>query len=128
VAGLTYNFINPDTQYQNGIDFHIDWGASKFLSKQLHVGLVGYAYQQLTGDSGAGATLGDFRSRVFGIGPQIGYLFPVGNMQGYLNLKGYGEFGGEHRAEGWSLWLTFAISPAEQTAPTPPPTRRMSLK
>ena len=43
-AGFTYNFINPDTQYKNGIDFHFDWGASHFLSKQVFVGLVGYAY------------------------------------------------------------------------------------
>jgi hypothetical protein len=25
VAGFTYNFINPDTQYQCGVDFHLDW-------------------------------------------------------------------------------------------------------
>jgi hypothetical protein len=34
-GGLTYNFINPSTQYQNGIDAHIDWGASQFLTKQF---------------------------------------------------------------------------------------------
>jgi hypothetical protein len=50
VAGFTYNFKNQDTQYQNGIDFHIDWGASQFLSKQVFVGLVGYAYQQVSDD------------------------------------------------------------------------------
>src|ERR1700691_5329947 len=33
VAGLTYNFKNPNTEYQSGIDFHFDWGASHFLSK-----------------------------------------------------------------------------------------------
>lgn len=33
VAGLTYNFKNQDTQYQNGIDFHIDWGASQVSLK-----------------------------------------------------------------------------------------------
>ena len=41
VAGFTYNFKNPDTQYQNGIDFHIDWGASQFLSKQFFVVMMG---------------------------------------------------------------------------------------
>jgi hypothetical protein len=92
----------------------------------VHIGLVGYAYQQLTADSGAGATLGDYKSRVFAVGPQIGYLFPVGDMQGYLNLKGYKEFGAEHRAEGWNVWLTFAISPAEPKAS--PPARRMVTK
>jgi hypothetical protein len=25
VAGFTYNFKNPDTQYRSGIDFHFDW-------------------------------------------------------------------------------------------------------
>ena len=81
------------------------------MTKQVHLGLVGYAYQQITGDSGSGATLGDFKSRVFGIGPQIGFLFPVGDMQGYLNLKVYKEFDAEHRPEGWNAWLTFAVSP-----------------
>ena len=124
VLGFTYNFKNTATQYQNGIDMHFDWGASKFLTKQLHVGLVGYAYQQLTGDSGSGDRLGDFKSRVFGVGPQIGYIFPLGDHQGYLNLKAYKEFAAEHRADGWNAWLTFAISPAA----APPPVRRMATK
>jgi hypothetical protein len=45
VAGLTYNLKDPYTNYQNGIDSHIDLGASKFLSKDFHIGLVGYYYQ-----------------------------------------------------------------------------------
>jgi hypothetical protein len=120
VAGFTYNFINPSTQYQNGINFHLDWAASQFLSKQFFVGAVGYVYQQITGDSGAGATLGPFKSRVFSVGPQLGYLFPVGGMQGVLNLKGYYEFGAQNRPEGWNAWLVFAVSPAAQPAPQPP--------
>jgi hypothetical protein len=127
VAGFTYNFKNPDTQYQNGIDFHFDWGASQFLSKQLFVGLVGYAYQQITDDSGQHPVLGGFRSRVMGVGPQIGFLFPVGDMQGYLNLKGYGEFAAENRPAGWNTWLTFAISPMAPTS-TVAPTRRIVTK
>ena len=43
VGGLTYNFENPDTDYKNGVDFHLDMAASQFLSKQLLVGVVGYA-------------------------------------------------------------------------------------
>ena len=116
VAGLTYNFKNPALQYQNGIDAHLDWGVSHFVSKQMHLGLVGYYYQQITGDSGSGATFGDFKSRVVGAGPQVGFIFPVADMQGYLNLKVYKEFAAEHRPEGWNAWVTFAISPK---APTP---------
>jgi hypothetical protein len=119
VAGFTYNFKNPDTQYQSGIDFHFDWGASHFLSKQVFVGLVGYAYQQITDDFGQPPVLGGFRSRVLGIGPQLGYIFPVADMQGFLGVKGYGEFDAANRPSGWNTWLTFAISEAAPKAVTP---------
>lgn len=122
VLGFTYNFINPSTQYQNGVDLHLDWGASQFLTKQIQVGLVGYLYQEIGCDSGAGDRVGCFQSRVAGIGPQFGYIFPVGDkLQGYLNLKGYGEFAAENRPSGWNVWLTFSLSPA---APTPPTSSR----
>src|SRR4029079_14477476 len=54
VLGATYNFENTAPNYQNGIDLHLDWGASQFLSKQWQVGLVGYAYRQVTPDGGSG--------------------------------------------------------------------------
>ena len=109
VLGLTYNFENPDTDYQNGIDLHLDWGASQFLSEQWHVGLVGYIYYQITGDSGAGAVLGDFKSSVNAIGPQVGYIFKMWEREAYLNLKVYWEFGAENRPEGWNSWLTLVL-------------------
>ncbi len=74
---LTYSFMNDALQYQNGIDFHVDWAASQFVSKSVFIGLAGYYFQQLTADSGPGAVLGDFKGRVLGIGPQVGFLFPV---------------------------------------------------
>jgi hypothetical protein len=126
VAGFTYNFKNPDTQYQSGIDFHFDWGASHFLSKQVFVGLVGYAYQQITDDFGQPPVLGGFRSRVLGIGPQIGYIFPIGDNQAFLGLKAYGEFDAANRPSGWNTWLTFSISEAAPTAVTP--TRHLVTK
>src|SRR5207249_11734604 len=104
VAGFTYNFKNQDTQYQNGIDFHLDWGAAQFLSKQVFVGLVGYVYDQITPDSGCAPILCPFESRVIGIGPQFGYIFPVGTMQGYFNIKVYGEFDNNARPDGWNRW------------------------
>ena len=127
VAGFTYNFKNPSTQVQSGVDFHFDWGASQFLSKQLFVGLVGYAYQQISDDTAPNPLQNGFRSRVLGVGPQIGYLFPINGMQGYLNLKGYGEFDAQNRPSGWNTWLTFSISPAAP-ASTVTPTRRMATK
>lgn len=119
VAGFTYNFRNPNTQYQSGVDFHLDWGVSRFMSKQVFVGFAGYAYQQITSDFGQPAVLGDFRSRVFGIGPQIGYLFPIGDRQGFLGFRGYGEFDAANRPSGWNTWLTFSISSSAPSAAAP---------
>jgi len=123
VGGFTYNFVNPATNYQNGVDFHLDMAASQFLSKQLFIGPVAYIYNQLSADRGSAPILGPIESRVFGVGPQIGYLFPVGTMQGALNLKAYFEFDSHDRASGFNTWLTFSISPAAPSAAAPPPSR-----
>jgi hypothetical protein len=127
VLGFTYNFINPATQYQNGVDMHFDWGASQFLTKQVQVGLVGYTYKEISCDSGSGDRVGCFESQVFGIGPQFGYVFPLSQtLQGYINLKGYAEFGASARPSGWNTWLTFSISPA--APPTVTPTQHLVTK
>lgn len=113
VLGFTYNLLNEHTQYQNGVDAHLDWGFSRFVTKEWQVGWVGYAYRQLSCDSGSGDRVGCFESQVFGIGPQVGHIIPLSdNLQGYLNLKAYKEFASEHRPDGWNVWLTFVISPA----------------
>lgn len=115
VAGLTHNFENKHTDYTNGLDFHADLAASQFLSKQVFVGAVGYVYQQLTPDKGGAAFLGSNESRVFGAGPQVGYIFEAApTVQGLLNLKGYYEFESYRRPEGWNVWATLAFSPAEK--------------
>lgn len=126
VLGFTYNFLNTATQYQNGVDMHFDWGASQFLSKQVLVGLVGYLYKEVGCDSGSGDRVGCFQSQVASIGPQIGFIFPVGDMQGYLDFKAYKEFAAQNRPDGWNAWLTFSISPAAPTSATP--TKRMITK
>jgi hypothetical protein len=118
--------MNDQTQYQNGVDAHLDWAASKFLTEQWQIGVVGYFYDQLSCDTGAGNRVGCFESRVAGVGPQIGYVFPLrDNLQGYLNLKAYGEFDAAHRPDGWNVWLTFAISPSP---PSPSSPRTMTTK
>jgi hypothetical protein len=113
VAGLTYNFINPYTQYQSGVDVHLDWGASRFLTKQLQIGLVGYLYNQASCDGGSGDRVGCFQSRVAGAGGQLGYTIPMGELEGNVNVKAYKEFAAANRPEGWNVWLTYALSPAD---------------
>ena len=117
VTGFTYNLINPSTNYQNGIDWHLDWGASQFLSKQLLVGAVGYFYEQLSPDSGCAAQLCPFESGVIGVGPQIGYIIPLGPVQAYVNAKAYYEFDAHNRPSGWNAWLTLSFSPSAPVNP-----------
>lgn len=108
-AGVTYNFENPKTDYTNGIDFHLDAGMSRFINEKLFVGLVGYAYVQLTPDKGQPLRLGSMESRTFAVGPQIGYNFDFDGVPIYTNLRAYYEFGAKNRTEGGSIFLTVNI-------------------
>ena len=123
VLGFTYNITDQQTQYQNGVDMHFDWGASQFLTKQFQIGLVGYVYDEVGCDSGSGDHVGCFQSRVIGVGPQVGFVIPMGTVQGYLNFKGYKEFDHTARPDGWNTWVTFSLSPAP---PSPSSPRRMA--
>jgi hypothetical protein len=84
--GIMFNTENTDTNYRTGTEFHLDFTATQFVSESFAVGLRGYWYQQITGDSGAGAVLGDFKSESVGLG--LGFLWtpPVGD--GRLSVLG----------------------------------------
>src|SRR6516162_11213953 len=66
------------------------------------------------GSSRVDPRLGDFRSRVAGVGPQIGFFFPVADRDGYLNLRAYSEFDAKNRLEGWTAYVTFSVEAAER--------------
>ena len=68
------------------------------------------------------ARVGCFQSQA-GVGPQIGFITPVGNMQGYLNLKGYKEFAAQNRPDGGNAWVTFSVSPTAVVASRATPVR-----
>ena len=72
-------------------------------------GGVGDFNQQLTGDSSAGAVLGDFKSTTYAVGPRVGCFFPVGGVKGDVNLRGYWELATDHRSGGWNVWLTVGL-------------------
>lgn len=118
VAGITYNWKNRDTNYRNGVDSHLDWAISQFLSDSWQLGVVGYVYYQLSNDNyptdgaiGAGRqrVLGGFRSRVASAGGELGYVFKMGKQTGYLNLRGYSEFWAENRLKGYALFATINL-------------------
>ena len=67
--GIMFNTKNDATDYRTGTEFHLDFVANQFLAPNFAVGLRGYWYEQITGDGGSGAQLGDFKSSSVGIGP-----------------------------------------------------------
>jgi hypothetical protein len=54
---------------------------SQFLSKQVFVGFVGYAYQQITDDFGQPAAFGGFRSRVLGMARRLDIFSRLGTIR-----------------------------------------------
>jgi hypothetical protein len=85
-AGIMINTENSDTDYDTGNEFHLDATFNQFLSPNFALGLRGYYYKQLTGDSGAGATLGSYKSSSYGIGP--GFVWTPDAAGGGLTLLG----------------------------------------
>ena len=127
VTGLTYNFVNPYTDYRSGIDWHVDWSLSPYVSEKMLIGAVGYVYGQLTGDSAPGVLFGDSRSRVAAIGPQIGFFFPVRRPRSVSQLQGLLRVRRPSPA-GRMEWLGHALDRRARKigAPGEPPTDRSS--
>ena len=124
VPGITFNWINPATQYLTGTEFHLEWSASKYLSKELSVGLVGYYYNQLTGDSGSGDRIGPFKGRVTSLGAQVGYTFQVGEIPVSTNVRFFREFDVRNRFTGTATYLSISaplwVAPPKPVAEAKP--------
>ena len=107
--GITLNAENPDTNYKTGTEFHFEFAALQYLSQTFAIGVTGYHYQQLTGDSGSGALLGDFKGRVSALGPVVNYTFMIGKTPVNTNLRWMREFNVKNRLQGDVGFLTVAF-------------------
>ncbi len=108
-AGFTFNQTNTATDYKTGDEFHLEWAAAKYLTKEFTLGLAGYYYQQITPDSGTGAVLGGFEGRVVALGGFVGYTFEVGKLPVTTRLRVYREFDAVNHLEGTSGYFTLAV-------------------
>ena len=84
------------------------------------MGLVGYFYDQLTGDSGSGDKIGPFKGRVVSLGGQVGYTFHVGEIPVSTNVRVYREFDVRNRFTGTATYLTIS-APLWVAPPKPAP-------
>jgi hypothetical protein len=119
-AGMTFNGVNDFTQYRTGNEFHLELAAEQHLNKQFSIGILGYYYQQVSGDSGLGATLGPFKGRTVAIGGTMAYNFEVAQMPWSLRLKVFKELDVQNRLEGASGFVTLAIPLHIAQAPAKP--------
>jgi len=108
-AGFTFNGENPDTDYTTGTEFHFEGAIMRYSPGGFSIGVAGFHYEQVTGDSGAGARLGEFKGRVSGIGPVFGFAFNVRQTPITGNIRWYHEFNVENRLEGDAGYLTINV-------------------
>lgn len=111
-GGLTLNTENQATHYRSGSVFHLETSLAKIVplgGKLFAFGVSAYTYQQVSGDSGAGAAkLGAFKGETNGMGPTLTYLKPGATDSFVCEVKYLKEFGTRNRLEGDSLWLKVA--------------------
>jgi hypothetical protein len=106
--GIMVNTKNDDTEYRTGAEFHLDLTANQFLSETFAIGLRGYVYQQVSGDSGDGAVLGGFESDAVEVGPGFFWTPGFGGGQIVVQGKWLHDFGASNRFESDYGLLTVA--------------------
>jgi hypothetical protein len=106
--GYAMNTENNDTSYKSGDILHVDASVQQIFplgSGFANVGAEAWYFQQVTCDSGSGATLGCFKGRTSGIGPVLGYIQPVGESKLLLELKWLPELDTKNRLNGDYIWV-----------------------
>ncbi len=111
-AGIDFNTENDDTDYQSGNQFHLDGTLAQHFPLAggfAGIGVNGFWYEQVTGDSGAGATFGDFEGRTAGLGPALSYTRKVGDVDLLAEVKWLPEIETRRRLEGDYVWFKLAF-------------------
>ena len=111
-AGVDFNTKNNETEYQSGSQFHLDFTVAEHLplfGGIIGLGANGFYYEQISGDSGSGASLGDFKGRTVGIGPVLSYVMKVWNKDLVAEVKWLPELDVNHRMEGDYIWFKLAM-------------------
>jgi len=112
-AGMDFNTKNTDTEYQSGTQFHLDFTVAEhlpLLGGVIGIGANGFYYQQITGDSGSGARLGDFKGRTLGIGPVLSYMTKIWNKDLAAEVIWLPEIDVKKRLKGDSIWFKLGMA------------------
>jgi hypothetical protein len=109
VLGHIYNKENDDTDYQTGQEFHLDYMLNQFVAETFALGVQGFYCKQVTGDSGSGAILGDFKGEAAGIGPAVLWVPQVREKELMISAKWLHEYHAENRLEGDHVFLNVTV-------------------
>jgi hypothetical protein len=108
-TGFAISTENPDTNYKSGNLLHFDGAIQQILpvgKGLMTLGAEGFYFQQVSCDSGSGATLGCFKGRTAGLGPVIGYIQPFSKTESLvLEFKWLFEMDVKNRLDGDYIWL-----------------------
>ena len=108
-ASYLVNAENPATEYRTGDELALDGIAAWRFDARWSAGLAGYGYQQLTGDSGAGAIFGDFKGQSWGAGPLARYIGTVGTRRVAWGAKWLHDIDATRRYKGDMFLLSAAL-------------------
>ena len=106
--GYAINTENNATRYKSGDILHFDASIQQILplgSGFANIGAEAWYFDQVTCDSGSGATLGCFKGRTSGIGPVLGYIQPIGKEKLLFEFKWLPELETKNRLDGDYLWF-----------------------
>lgn len=112
-GGLDVNTKNKSTEYQTGTIVHGDATLALHVSLKSGVyglGGTGFWYQQVSADSGLGATLGANEARAGGAGPVISYVTRVRAFPVAFDLKWMHDFAVQRRLDGQHWFLKAAAT------------------
>jgi hypothetical protein len=113
-AGFDFSTENEKTHYQSGDVFHLDATVAEHvpLGKLgfIGVGANAFYYQQISGDSGSGAVLGDFEGRTVGVGPVLSFIKLMGKKALAAEVKWLPELDVDKRLKGDIVWFKLALS------------------
>jgi hypothetical protein len=106
--GLDLNTRNKTTDYLTGEQLHADATLAQhlpLLGGFAGLGASAFYYQQISGDSGSGAKLGEFKGRTIGVGPVVSYAMKFDGAQGAVEVKWLPELEVKNRLKGSYLWV-----------------------
>ena len=113
-GGFGVSTKNTDTDYRNGNVVHVEATLQQYLplSKQnlVGVGVNGFYYQQVTGDSGRGARfLGPNEGTDVGVGPVLTLIHTAPKSNFSFQAKWLPELDTKRRTNGDWVWVTAGL-------------------